>query len=179
MQVAAHIEQGTFALERILNLVYRGRSPELRVTPQPVTPMTVVTFPEDGLSLRILGFVNAVNIIPFQGLIMFIRRIVFLLLALSCTLAPAIWAQGQQPSTNNGRKVLRKVQPEYPFDAKRMNLGGTVRLVAIVAPNGSVQKVEPVGGSPLLLRSAESAVAQWKYEAGVESKETVEIHFTP
>ena len=86
--------------------------------------------------------------------------------------------QGQL-SNDPGRKVVRKIQPEYPPDAKRMNLGGTVRLVAMVAPNGSVKKVEPVGGSPLLVRAAESAVSQWKYEAGTESKETVEIHFTP
>ena len=110
---------------------------------------------------------------------MYMRRIAFALLALSCSLGPATRAQGQQISDDARRKVVRKIQPEYPFDAKRMNLGGTVKLVADVAPNGSVKRVEPVGGSPLLVRAAASAVAQWKYEAGPESKETVEIHFTP
>ncbi len=109
---------------------------------------------------------------------MYMRRAAFLLLALSFCLGSATLTQGQL-SNDPGRKVVRKIQPEYPPDAKRMNLGGTVRLVAMVAPNGSVKKVEPVGGSPLLVRAAESAVSQWKYEAGTESKETVEIHFTP
>jgi len=107
------------------------------------------------------------------------RRAALVLLALSYSLGSATWAQGQQSPNDAGRRVVRKIQPEYPLDAKRMRLGGTVKLVAMVAPNGSVQKVESVGGSPLLLRAAESAVTQWKYEAGAESKETIEIHFTP
>lgn len=110
---------------------------------------------------------------------MYMRRAALALLALSYSLGPATWAQGQQSPNDAGRKVLRKVQPEYPSDARRMNLGGTVKLFAMVAPNGRVKKVEPVGGSPLLVRAAESAVEQWKYEAGAESKETIEIHFTP
>lgn len=109
---------------------------------------------------------------------MHIRRAASCLLALSCTLGSATLTQGQL-SNDSGRKVVRKVQPDYPPDAKRMNLGGTVRLVAVVAPNGRVERVEPVGGSPLLVQAAKSAVALWKYEPGSESKETVEIHFTP
>jgi len=109
---------------------------------------------------------------------MYMRRTALALLALSYSLGSTTWVQGQSPN-DAGRKVLRKVHPEYPSDARRMNLGGTVKLVAMVAPNGSVKKVESVGGSPLLVRAAESAVAQWKYEAGAESKETIEIHFTP
>lgn len=109
---------------------------------------------------------------------MYIRRAAFLLLALFWSIgsAPGVLAQS---STDLGRKVVRKVQPDYPQDAKRMNLGGTVKLVAVVAPNGSVRKVEQVGGSPLLVRAAQAAVAQWKYEAGTESTETIEIHFKP
>jgi outer membrane biosynthesis protein TonB len=60
-----------------------------------------------------------------------------------------------------------------------MNLGGVVRVVADVAPDGTVRKVEPVGGSPLLVQAAEEAVLKWKFAAGAESKETLELHFTP
>lgn len=60
-----------------------------------------------------------------------------------------------------------------------MNLGGTVKVVAVVAPDGSVKKVDPVGGSPILVQAAQSAISQWKYAPGSESKETVELHFTP
>lgn len=110
---------------------------------------------------------------------MYMRCAAFALLALSYSLGPATLVHGQQAPTDARRKVVRKIQPDYPPDAKRMNLGGTVKLVAVVAPNGSVKKVEPVGGSPLLVQAAESAVTLWKYEAGSESKEIIEIHFTP
>ena len=91
---------------------------------------------------------------------------------------PAASAQSQQ-SAETSRKVVRKVDPAYPQMAKRINLGGTVKLVALVAPDGGVKKVETVGGSPLLVQAAESALTQWKYAPGAESRETVEFHFTP
>lgn len=87
-------------------------------------------------------------------------------------------AQNQQTS-NEGRKLVRKVEPRYPDIARRMNLGGTVKVVATVAPDGNVKKVEPVGGSPILVEAAESAVSQWKFAPGSESKETVELRFNP
>ena len=60
-----------------------------------------------------------------------------------------------------------------------MNLGGTVKVVAVVAPDGSVKRVEPLGGSPILVQAAQNAVTQWKFAPGTESRETVELHFTP
>jgi TonB family protein len=99
--------------------------------------------------------------------------------ALSYSLAPAVWAQNQQSSPQSRRQVVRKVAPEYPVAAKKMGLGGTVKVVAVVGPDGSVKKVEPVGGSPLLVQAAETAISQWKYAPGAESQESVELHFTP
>lgn len=102
-----------------------------------------------------------------------------LVLALSYISHPASLAWGQQSSIESNRKLVRRVEPQYPLPAKRMNLGGTVKVVAVVAADGSVTKVEPVGGSPILVDAAETAVSQWKFAPGGESKETVEIHFTP
>ena len=108
------------------------------------------------------------------------RCVAVLILALSYCFGPAGSAQGQQSSSNEGgRRVVRKVNPTYPEEAKRLNLGGTVRVVAVVAPDGNVKKVEPVGGSPLLVQAAEGAISQWKYAPGAESRETIELHFTP
>lgn len=60
-----------------------------------------------------------------------------------------------------------------------MNLAGTVKVIAVVAPDGKVTKVEAVGGSPLLVQAAQSAISQWKYVSGSESREPIELHFTP
>ncbi|SRR5579871_3505673 len=102
----------------------------------------------------------------------------FLFLALSFVFGPSTAVRGQQ-SSETSRKVVRKVEPQYPLAAKRMNLGGTVRIVASIAADGNVKKVEAVGGSPLLIQAAASAVSQWKFAPGGESTETVELHFSP
>jgi membrane protein involved in colicin uptake len=52
--------------------------------------------------------------------------------------------------------------------------------VAVVASDGEVKAVEPVGGSPALLRSAQDAVSQWKFApTSGESREVIELHFNP
>jgi len=60
-----------------------------------------------------------------------------------------------------------------------MNLSGTVKVIAVVGADGEVKAVEPLGGSPVLPRAVEDAVAQWKFVPGGESKEPVELHFQP
>jgi TonB family protein len=86
-------------------------------------------------------------------------------------------AQSQQSSTS--RRIMRQVAPVYPEVAKKINLGGTVKVIAVVGADGEVKSVEPVGGSPVLLKAAQDAVAKWKFAPGAESKENVELHFTP
>jgi TonB family protein len=89
-------------------------------------------------------------------------------------------ALGQQNSSDVTRKVVHQTNPVYPEAAKRLNLAGTVKVLAVVAPDGSVKKVEPLGGSPLLVQAAADAITKWKYApASSESREPVELHFNP
>jgi outer membrane biosynthesis protein TonB len=69
--------------------------------------------------------------------------------------------------------------PTYPELARKLNLAGTVKVVAVVAADSEVKSVEPKGGSPILLRAAEDAVSKWKFASGGESRETIEVHFAP
>jgi|SRR5271166_560244 len=104
----------------------------------------------------------------------------FLVLLLLCSTFGPGAAQNQPASSESGRKVVQKVLPTYPTLAKSMNLSGTVKVLVIVAPDGAVKKVEPVGGSPLLLQAAQEAIFKWKYApASAESREPVELHFNP
>jgi len=53
-------------------------------------------------------------------------------------------------------------------------------VIAVVSPDGTVKKVEPVGGSPILIQAAEQAVSSWKFApAGGDSREVVEMRFNP
>jgi TonB family protein len=78
------------------------------------------------------------------------------------------------------RKAKLKVEPAYPDVARRMSIGGTVRLAVIVAPNGTVKSSKPVGGHPLLVNAAMDAIRRWRFEpAATESSGIVEFKFQP
>jgi TonB family protein len=101
-------------------------------------------------------------------------------LALSVVLsASSLFAQGDETAAGT-RKVTNRVVPAYPSIARTMNLTGTVRLEALVLPNGNVKSVQVKGGNPLLVQSAENAIHSWKWEkANHESTELVEFNFSP
>lgn len=85
-----------------------------------------------------------------------------------------------QETSDGSRKVLVQTPAVYPTLARSMNIRGTVKLQAQVAPNGTVKKIDVVGGHPLLTQSAVTAVGHWKFEPGPhETKEAVEIKFDP
>lgn len=99
------------------------------------------------------------------------------LVLLSRGFCPVLKAQDQPGDSM--RKIVRKTVPNYPEVAKRMGLSGTVKVLATVAPDGSVRTVQPIGGSPVLLQAAQDAIYKWKFAAGAESKELLELHFSP
>jgi len=103
----------------------------------------------------------------------------FLLLILfTISLVPARAADAQD--SGQGRKVIHKIIPVYPPLARQINLAGTVKVLAVVEPDGRVKAVEPVGGSPILIQAAKDAIQQWKFApAAEESREEIELHFTP
>jgi TonB family protein len=100
-------------------------------------------------------------------------------LALAVTLALCLTSLGSVAHGNDaGRKVKTKVAPQYPELAKKMHVSGSVRLEVLIASNGQVKSVKPLGGHPLLIDAAESAVKQWRYESGPEGSEIVEFKFS-
>jgi TonB family protein len=55
---------------------------------------------------------------------------------------------------------------------------GSVKLKIWIAPDGTVRRLEYIGGHPLLAESALKAVKTWKYQpATTESTSQVEIKF--
>jgi TonB family protein len=82
------------------------------------------------------------------------------------------------PSAAADRKVERRVQPVYPELAKRMHIGGTVRVEAAVAADGSVTEAKIVSGNKILAPAAEDAIRKWKFAPeAVASTENVAIEF--
>jgi TonB family protein len=78
------------------------------------------------------------------------------------------------------RKVVSKVLPVYPDLARKMQMTGTVRVEAVVAPNGKLKFTTVIGGSPVLAAAAVDAIEKWKWApAPQESKELIELNFHP
>ncbi|HJZ66093.1 MAG TPA: energy transducer TonB [Candidatus Acidoferrum sp.] len=76
------------------------------------------------------------------------------------------------------RKVLKKVEPEYPSVLRDKGIGGTVRLRVTVKPDGTVKDVQILGGNAVLAESASRAVHQWRFApADHEGPTEVTIHF--
>ena len=85
-----------------------------------------------------------------------------------------------QETSPGARKVVSRVMPQYPGMARSMNIRGSVKLEAVVTPNGAVKSVEIKGGHPLLVQAAENAIREWKFEpAAHETHENIEIKFNP
>jgi TonB family protein len=78
------------------------------------------------------------------------------------------------------RKVITRVMPTYPTIARNLNLTGSVKLEAVVAPDGSVKSVQVLGGNPVFAQPAEDAIHSWKWEKSEhETTERVEVRFNP
>ena len=60
--------------------------------------------------------------------------------------------------------ALTKVQPDYPAMAKQLKVHGTVELEAVVAEDGTVEKVNILSGNPVLTRPAADALKKWKFK---------------
>lgn len=78
------------------------------------------------------------------------------------------------------RKIRSQVVPTYPEIARKMSIGGSVKLVVVVTPEGKVKNMRVMGGHPLLVNAAEDALRKWKFEpAPEESTGVVEFKFKP
>ena len=72
------------------------------------------------------------------------------------------------------RAVKSRVSPIYPEIAKRMKIGGVVKIEASVDSEGKVTAVKTVSGNHMLSPAAEQAVHNWKFAAG-DGVSTVEV----
>jgi TonB family protein len=61
-------------------------------------------------------------------------------------------------------KLLAKVQPVYPTEAKVQGIEGAVVLRAIIDESGKVGHLQVLSGDPLLAAAAVDAVRQWQYQ---------------
>ena len=56
------------------------------------------------------------------------------------------------------------MEPEYPPIAKQLRIVGQVDLEAVVAVDGSVEKVNVLDGNPVLTKAGSEALMKWKFK---------------
>jgi protein TonB len=71
--------------------------------------------------------------------------------------------------------VVTRVQPIYPHIAIVNRVQGTVRLNALIAPNGTLQDLRVMSGPAMLADAAKLAVGQWKFRPYVLNGKPIEV----
>ncbi len=71
--------------------------------------------------------------------------------------------------------LIHDVTPQYPPEAGRARLEGTVLLMAVIGKDGSVKDVRVESGLPILAQAAIDAVKQWRYKPYMIDGEPVEV----
>jgi TonB family protein len=81
-------------------------------------------------------------------------------------------------------RLIRRVEPEYPAEARTRHIQGSVILDVQIGSDGAVRNITVVNGDPVLGGAAVAAVRQWRYQpcsvAGrpVEMQTRITIRFT-
>jgi TonB family protein len=75
--------------------------------------------------------------------------------------------------------ATRKVDPAYPLELMRQNVGGTVILYAVIRSDGSVGKIRVLRGvDERLDRYASDAIAKWKFDPATKNGAPVDVEAT-
>ena len=70
--------------------------------------------------------------------------------------------------------LVKRVQPVYPSMEQSNGIQGTVRFLATIGKDGTIQRLEVVSGNPVLVPAARDAVKKWVYRPTILDGEAVE-----
>jgi TonB family protein len=77
--------------------------------------------------------------------------------------------------TVQGAKIVKKVPPVYPDEARKARIDGLVRLHVIIAKDGTISQLELISGHPMLVQAAIDAVRQWVYQPTLLNGNPIEV----
>jgi TonB family protein len=106
----------------------------------------------------------------------------FVVCLAALVMVTAVFTSAQQASSaaKSERKLVTRVEPEYPAILRARQIGGTVRLEVTITAKGTVKSVALIGGNPILAEAAILAVKRWTYAPGeAVSSAQVSVEFNP
>ena len=71
--------------------------------------------------------------------------------------------------------ATNKVTPDYSAIAKQLKIQGAVHLDAVIAEDGSVERVDIVSGNPLLTKPASEALKKWRFKPFLDAEKPVKV----
>jgi TonB family protein len=95
--------------------------------------------------------------------------------AISSSAFPMFAGATQEKEESSKLKIVKKVAPVYPAEAKEARVQGTVRMEVTVGKDGTVVNVKLVNGHPLLVQAAIDAIRQWEFEPVQKDGQAVEV----
>ncbi|MFZ3275718.1 MAG: energy transducer TonB [Candidatus Sulfotelmatobacter sp.] len=88
-------------------------------------------------------------------------------------------ADGSSSADLSAPVATRKVDPAYPLELMRQNVGGTVILYGVIHTDGTVGSVRVLRGvDDRLARFASDAIAKWKFEPATKNGAPVDVEAT-
>jgi TonB family protein len=107
-------------------------------------------------------------------------------LPLLLQLQPSLKGYGDSPRISNisrlhisetasAKRLLKKVEPDYPSEAKATGVEGDVVFRIIIGVEGGVEEIHLRRGKPILIEAAAKAVSKWRYETYMLSGNPVEV----
>lgn len=82
-------------------------------------------------------------------------------------------------------RLIKREMPVYPSLARNARVSGTVRVEAVIGPDGKVKSARALQGPPLLRQAAADAVKKWMYQPAMlngqptESTTQIDLLFAP
>jgi TonB family protein len=90
----------------------------------------------------------------------------------------------RDPEEASATRLIHRVEPEYPLEARTKHIQGVVTLDVQVGGDGAVHNIAVVEGDPVLAEAAVAAVRQWRYQPNTadgqptEMQTRIKIRFT-
>ena len=75
----------------------------------------------------------------------------------------------------SAKLLLKKVEPEFPPDARAAGIEGDVVFRIVIGRNGRVEEIHLRRGKPVLIEAAAKAVSKWQYETYVFNGNPTEV----
>lgn len=88
-------------------------------------------------------------------------------------------ADGPSSAELSAPVATRKVDPAYPLELMRQNVGGTVILYAVIHTDGTVRSVRVLrGADDRLAQFASEAITKWQFQPAIKNGAPVDVEAT-